>query len=183
MWKKKNIFFLVQSGTFKSGQDIIPGAVDIFVISQLKWQNENWENEEKITTFGRGISGVFAFWSPGTSFKKMFGHTKFQLSTSCTFKVMLIWVVHLLISTRSDYESTRDRVLQFCITFNQTSRKDAPGDQMSAIAVERWQVYGPFQLRCPVPIWMYLTIYFLCSWCIVLEVWPVLQAEEIFAHK
>ena len=32
-------------------------------------------------------------------FLRMFGHAKFQLSTSCTFKVMKVYVVYLVIST------------------------------------------------------------------------------------
>ena len=51
---------------------------DIFVISQLKWLK-----------FGRQAH-LF----------KMFGHTKFQLSISCTFKVMKVFVVYLVISTK-----------------------------------------------------------------------------------
>ena len=61
---------LLQSGTFKSGQNIIIETVDIFVISQPKWLK-----------FGVQLH-LF----------KMFGHAKIQLSISCTFKVMKLLV-------------------------------------------------------------------------------------------
>ena len=51
---------VVQSGTSFSGQDIVFGTVDIFVISQPKWLK----------------FGIQAH------FEKVFGHTKFQLSLS-----------------------------------------------------------------------------------------------------
>ena len=54
----------VQSWTSFSGQDIVFGTVDIFVISQPKWLKF-------------GLQAHFV---------KVFGHTKFQLSISCTFK-------------------------------------------------------------------------------------------------
>ena len=60
----------VQSWTSFSGQDIVFGTVDIFVISQPKWLK-------------------FCFQA---HFLKVFGHTKFQLSISCTFKVMKLLV-------------------------------------------------------------------------------------------
>ena len=44
----------------------------------------------------------------------MFGLTKFQLSISCTFKVMKVFVVYLVIYTT--YESTKDRELKFCMS-------------------------------------------------------------------
>ena len=68
----------VQSGTSFSGQDIVFGTVDISVISQPKWLK-----------FGLQAH-----------FFKMFGHTNFQLSISCTFKVITVLVVYLRISTK-----------------------------------------------------------------------------------
>ena len=64
------ILYNVQSWTSFSGQDIVFGTVDIFVISQPKWLK-------------------FCFQA---HFLKVFGHTKFQLSISCTFKVMKLLV-------------------------------------------------------------------------------------------
>ena len=61
---------IVQSWTSFSGQDIVFGTVDIFVISQPKWLK----------------FGVQAH------LFKMIGHTNFQLSISCTFKVMKLLV-------------------------------------------------------------------------------------------
>ena len=69
----------LQSWTSFSGQDIVFGTVDIFVISQPKWLK-------------------FCFQA---HFLKVFGHTKFQLSISYTFKVMRLLVMYLVISTKS----------------------------------------------------------------------------------
>ena len=55
------------------------GTVNIFVISQPKWLK-----------FGLQAH-----------FLKVFGHTKFQLSISYTFKVMRLLVMYLVISTKS----------------------------------------------------------------------------------
>ena len=59
--------------------DIVFGTVDIFVISQPKWLK-----------FGLQAH-----------FLKVFGHTKFQLSISYTFKVMKLLVMYLVISTKT----------------------------------------------------------------------------------
>ena len=63
----------------ESGTPMLNGTVDIFVIFQLTWLK-----------FGLQAHNL-----------KMFGHTKFQLSISCTFK----WR-YLDISTESNFEST-----------------------------------------------------------------------------
>ena len=79
-WKVsiRSTLSLVQSPILKVGQLCWTGTVDIFVISQPKWLK-----------FGLQAH-LF----------KMFGHTKFQLSISCTFKVMKVFVVYLVISTK-----------------------------------------------------------------------------------
>ena len=40
-------------------------------------------------------------WSPGTSFQDVWTHANFQLPISCTFIVMKVFVVYLVISTKS----------------------------------------------------------------------------------
>ena len=55
------------------------GTVNIFVISQQKWLK----------------------FSLQAHFLKVFGHTKSELSISCTFKVMILLAMYLLISTKS----------------------------------------------------------------------------------
>ena len=59
--------------------DIQIGTVDIFVISQPKWLKF-------------GLQAHLG---------KMLGHTKFQLSISCTFRVTKLLVTYLVISTIS----------------------------------------------------------------------------------
>ena len=54
-------------------------TLDIFVISEPKWLK-----------FGLQAH-----------FLKVFGHTKLQLPISCTFKVMILLVKYLVISTKS----------------------------------------------------------------------------------
>ena len=68
----------LQLGKLKVGQLCWTGTVDIFVISQPKWLK-----------FGLQAH-----------FLKVFGHAKFQLSISCTFKVMKVFVVYVVISTK-----------------------------------------------------------------------------------
>ena len=91
-----NVFSsLVQSWTSFSGQNIVFGTVDIFVIFQPKWLK-----------FGLQAH-----------FLKVFGHTKFQLSISYTFKVMKLLVEITKYITKSLItESIRDRELKFCLS-------------------------------------------------------------------
>ena len=78
-WTVHTLERIVQSWTSFSGQDIVFGTANIFVISQPKWLK----------------FGLLAH------FLKVFGHTKFQLSISYTFKVMRLLVMYLVISTKS----------------------------------------------------------------------------------
>ena len=67
--------------------------IDIFVISEPKWLK-----------FGLQAH-----------FLKVFGHTKLQLPISCTFKVMILLVMYLVISTMKVLLQERDREVKFCM--------------------------------------------------------------------
>ena len=64
-----------------------------FDVQNYSTRNWKWDSYDEL---GQSISLPFLnrmaeIWSPGTSFK-MFGHANFQLSISCTFKVMKLLV-------------------------------------------------------------------------------------------
>ena len=51
-------------------------------------------------------------------FSKMFGHIKFQLSITCTFRVikLLVEITKYLHFKFDNFESTRDRELKICVS-------------------------------------------------------------------
>ena len=88
------------------------GTVNIFVISQPKWLK-----------FGLQAH-----------FLKVFGHKKFQLPISCTFMIMKL-IVEITKYTTKTFRTLK--VQEAEILHVQTPLENVPGDQISAISVEK----------------------------------------------
>ena len=127
----------VQSPILKVGQSCWTGTVDIFVISQPKWLK-----------FGLQAH-LF----------KMFGHAKFQLSISCTFKVMKVFVAYLVISTKCFITMKVQEIETWKFACPNISKKCAWRPNFSHFSWEMTKISTvPAQHRCPT-----LTDYFSTS--------------------